>query len=256
MKIFKIIVAVVLLGLLSGFETGYAQSPSDTDLSVQFRQAGMAYQSEDYQKAIELYEGVVRSGSVSGAVYYNLGNSYFKKNQLGRAVLNYERAKRLLPRDNDLNANDHYAVSLIKNGQGPSRESFLVRGLDNYAEYFTLDEVTGVLFFFFFLTGGFYFLGLFLRWPARNYVAAIVLSCGLLFFHGFIFVYKINRQNKSAVAVEAAPAKFEPLENATIYFELPEGEKVKILKAEEGWSKIQRPDGKLGWVKQSAVEKI
>ncbi len=59
-----------------------------------------------------------------------------------------------------------------------------------------------------------------------------------------------------AVAVSAAEAKFEPFQGATTYFRIPEGTEVRVLREQEGWLKIERADGKTGWVAASTVEKI
>ena len=71
-----------------------------------FKAAGDFYRQGDYKNAIH---------SESGAVYYNLANSYFKDGQLGKAILNYERAKRLIPRDGDLGANYKFVLSQVRN---------------------------------------------------------------------------------------------------------------------------------------------
>ena len=60
----------------------------------------------------------------------------------------------------------------------------------------------------------------------------------------------------SAIALQEADSKFEPLENATVHFSISEGEKVKILKTQDGWSKIQRADGKMGWIQEKFIEQI
>ena len=247
--------------LLSGFcsflfiSSAFSQEP-DPQISVQFHDAGVAYKAKDYKKAIELYNGIIKTGLASGPVYYNLGNSYLKSNQWGEAILNYERARRLMPRDADLASNDRYALSQIKNDQGAQKEPWANRLLNPYADFFTLDEMTVILFVCFFLTGMVYFLGLFLKWPASNYTVSIIILCLVLFLNGFIFAYKVGRQKNQAVILKMTPAKFEPLKDATTYFELNPGGRVKILKQESEWMKVRRLDGKEGWVKEDALQKI
>lgn len=55
------------------------------------KEAEVAYTKEDYAKAIELYEGILKSNGESAAVYYNLGNAYYKAGKIAPAILNYER---------------------------------------------------------------------------------------------------------------------------------------------------------------------
>ena len=84
----------------------------------------------------------------------------------------------------------------------------------------------------------------------------ILVCCFFLFFHGFILADKIGRQKNIAIVLTNTPAKFEPLPDASTHFELTPGWKVKVLMKEEDWLKIKRLDGKEGWVKEEAVERI
>lgn len=61
------------------------------------KEAESAYTKEDYKKAIELYEGLLETYGESADIYYNLGNAYYKSNQVAPAILNYERALLLDP---------------------------------------------------------------------------------------------------------------------------------------------------------------
>ena len=78
--------------------SAYAQ---DTAL----KEAEVAYTKEDYAKAIELYEGILKSNGESAAVYYNLGNTYYKAGKIAPAILNYERCLLLDPGDSDARFN-------------------------------------------------------------------------------------------------------------------------------------------------------
>ena len=80
---------------------------------VLFR-ANQAYLNDQYEKAVEQYDAIIRQGHLNGHIFYNLGNSYIRLNQLGQAILNYKRASFFLPRDGDLKANLKYARSLIQ----------------------------------------------------------------------------------------------------------------------------------------------
>ena len=78
--------------------SAYAQ---DTAL----KEAEVAYTKEDYAKAIELYEGILKSNGESAAVYYNLGNAYYKAGKIAPAILHYERCLLLDPGDSDARFN-------------------------------------------------------------------------------------------------------------------------------------------------------
>ena len=78
--------------------TAYAQDAA-------IKEAETAYTKEDYGKAIELYEGILKSNGDSPEIYYNLGNAYYKAGKIASAILNYERALVLDPGDADVRFN-------------------------------------------------------------------------------------------------------------------------------------------------------
>src|SRR5687767_6813193 len=95
----KLIYIIVFLYSLGGF----AKPPlSEHDLLVK---AESAYDSKKYKEAIESYEALLAEGLKSWQVYYNLGNAYYRDKQLGRAIYNYELARKLNPNDEDVRIN-------------------------------------------------------------------------------------------------------------------------------------------------------
>ena len=61
---------------------------------------------------------------------------------------------------------------------------------------------------------------------------------------------------ESIVVGEAVDVKFEPFDKATTFFQLNQGDNVIIIDQENGWRKIKRQDGKIGWVKSDNIEVI
>lgn len=76
--------------------------------------ADSAYNKEDYRRAIELYHQSLEQEGRASDVYYNLGNAYFRNDNLGRAVLNYERALRLDPTNSDARTNLEFVRGRIQ----------------------------------------------------------------------------------------------------------------------------------------------
>lgn len=224
--------------------------------TAKFVKATEAYRQGDYKEAIHLYEEILATGLESGPLYYNLGNSYFKEKRLGKAIVNYERAKRLIPRDSDLSANDEYAFSLVKSYEGMQKLSFLQRILERYCNYFTVNELTIILMSILFIMGTVHLLGLYLRWPKKACIYIIVTLSVFWILNIGIITQRIKDEKGFAVVIETTEAKFEPYLEATTHFELPEGSKIKILKKEGEWLKVKRLDGKVGWSIRGKVEKI
>ena len=243
----KIIVVLLLVG----------SSPlvwATTQISAaKFVKANFDYKNGRYDEAIKSYEEILAGGRASGALYYNLGNAYFQKNALGKAILNYERARRLIPRDPDRRANHQYALSLVKNPSDPGKRSWQ-NILDRSFDLFTLDELALSLLVLIMMTGSLHLLFLYLRWTNRFRLLIFPLLIALIAGSGFFG--KMKSQEGLAVTVAETPAKFEPRQEATIHFDLPEGNQVKVLKTDGVWVKIERPDGKEGWVPRETVAKI
>ncbi|OGX08892.1 MAG: hypothetical protein A2Z88_10085 [Omnitrophica WOR_2 bacterium GWA2_47_8] len=220
-----------------------------------FKAAGDFYRQGDYKNAIQEYESILSRDSESGAVYYNLANSYFKDGQLGKAILNYERAKRLIPRDGDLGANYKFVLSQVRNYSSDLEPAWKV-WLKQLIQSVTEGEYIIALMILYLLTGLVHLSRFFVAGSRKNIMLLCAgLSCVLLILTA-AFVYKINDDNKTAIILKDTDARFEPRENATAHFKLSEGTPVAIQEKEGAWVKISRFDGKLGWVESQAIENI
>lgn len=82
--------------------------------------ADSAYNAGNYQQAVELYQGVMLDAGTSAGAYYNLGNAYYQLGDLGNARLCYERARRLDPRNGDINNNLDYLKSKVEDANRAS----------------------------------------------------------------------------------------------------------------------------------------
>ncbi len=251
----------ILLGWLGGHCQGvHAQDSGSSTLDgraiSQFVSAGLAYRDGRYEEAIRRYEEILQKGRESGALYYNLGNSYFKEGDLGRAVLNYERARRLIPRDSDLNFNYRYVLSQSGQNIVKNAMSFGEGLIDSYIQFYTRAEMLVIIIFLSLLIGIAHLLSLYLKWSVRFQKGIIGVLTAVWILYGSGFIIKIQAERNLAVVVEKTEAKFEPREDATVHFSLNEGAKIKILKIEGGWIKIKRPDGKIAWIPQKVLESI
>ncbi|HNV23468.1 MAG TPA: tetratricopeptide repeat protein [Candidatus Omnitrophota bacterium] len=223
-------------------------------IDARFNQANNFYKEAQYKKAIELYEEILKQGKISGPLYYNLGNAYFKDGQLGRAVVSYQRARQWMPRDSDLKANEQYVEAFIKNNPQGVDRFFVARLSFRYFDAWTLDELAKLNVILYFLALIIFLAGFYLKKKELTFFS-LILGC-LFVFHSYAFIERKQSQENAAVIIQSIEAKFEPMESATTHFSLSEGVKVKILEQEGFWSKIERRDGKKGWVPKSSLEKI
>jgi tetratricopeptide (TPR) repeat protein len=256
---------------------------SDAGALSKFTAAAEAYKAEDYDKAAAAYEEILRGGKESGALYYNLGNSYFKKGSLGKAVLNYERARRLIPRDGDLDFNLEYARQLAptptEGGVGvptpdvsgrdggiepASSQSVILTGEvsprlwrgGQRIRNWTDRELAWALCGLALLLAAAHVSSLYGRWPRRSRRGVAGSLCVLWLLCTGGFVAKLSAETDLAVAVAGTEAKFEPREDATTHFRVTQGTQAKILQVEDSWAKIRRADGKAGWVPEKVFERF
>lgn len=225
-----------------------------SDIKTSFYLANSFYEQANYDEAIKQYNSILESGLESGNLYYNLGNCFFKKQELGRALLNYEKARRLIPKDLDLESNYEYACSLIKDGAVAFGKSLPCKVLNSLFEKFTVDGLTILLSAFYILILVSILISLFLK-PVRKQVLIFAVFMGLFFIAGFIGLKgKIALLHKEAIVIsKQADAKFEPIDKATTHFTLYEGMKVEIISSKDSWYKVKRQDTKSGWVENSAL---
>ncbi len=243
----------VLIVLVTAGWTGAARADDESDAAASFHRANDRYREELYAEAAAIYEQVIEDGHESGAVYYNLGNAYFKLGEKGRAILNYERARRLIPRDPDLRSNLEYARSLT----GPPISGFWVRRQsDRLSGAFSADEITlwtGVFYIAFLVLLA---LRLITRRARQQMNQALWTAGCLLAISVLLAGFKVHDERfvvRGVVTSGPAEARFAPEAKATPHFDLQEGAVVTVLMRETGWAKVQRPDGKAGWMEQKAL---
>ena len=260
MKRFRrhIIVLVAALGALVAVTgVALAQVPSPTDLMAE---ANGQYERGEYTDAAQRYEALIDSGYEDATLYYNLGNAYFKRGDLGRAVLNYLRAEELSPRDADIRANLDLArgraVDHVESGGGS-----LFASVSNVARrWLTVGEM-GVLSLLLWVASALA-LGTLIVWravPRRTAVrnGAIVSSAAtLLSLLLLLSMLYANPNDDSAVIVESTVDVVSgPGEQYETEFTLHSGAQVRLVDSRQGWVRIALPGDDLqGWAPLNAVE--
>lgn len=249
-------IAVLFMAMicLSGCAFYGTESPSVTEI---FYRAGSAYQSGDYDKAISLYEKLRSQEVGGGAFYYNLGNAYLKKGEAGKAIVNYTRAGQYIPRDSDLLANDKYAHTLMKQPDAPARLSPLVRETLRLYGALSLGETIDIFLIIYYLLTAIIIYAVFKRRGIILITVTALIVMAALAIAAIPVIDKINFAQRGAVTVGSViDVKKEPYDEAAVAFPIYAGMKVYVLKEGQRWLKIQRPDGRTGWVPAKGVENI
>lgn len=230
----------------------------------QLQQAQMgdsAYRAGDYTQAVDIYENILHEGFASADLYYNLGNTYYRLEQYGPAILNYERALRLRPgmsdaRENLALANSHTAdrITLLP-------RLFLVNW---YIALITRisPSTWRALTLLFFLIGFVAVAVLVLshNLALRKTSLAVTIVAAVLFILSLILMLASSRHfNARAEAIVMQPSvavKSSPENQSADKLILHEGTKVTISESLSGWYKITLSDGTTGWCQQETIERI
>jgi tetratricopeptide (TPR) repeat protein len=260
-----IIIISIILSISNSFaqdaDSTYADQNIQTELTQQntdensmFDAANKLYNEGKYEDAVEMYEAILDSGKESSFLYYNLGNAYFKQNVLAAAILNYERAYRLNPSDEDINHNLMLARSQIIDKFDEVPEFFLLTIFGKIKSLFAANTWGIIAMFafavFLILVLLFLFAGqLFVR-RLSFWIACIVL---LLSISCKLIENNLRKYDNAIVFVPVLTAKTSPDDSGKDMFLLHEGTKVIIRDNFNDWTKIQLPNGEQGWVISEAI---
>ena len=228
-------------------------------------QVRSAYDAKDYDKAIILLEEEAskqkESGLESAQLYYNLGNAYFRDNNVGKAILNYERAALLAPNDKDIKVNLEFSNTKIQDKFTEKDTFFLMSGLNAVQNLFTSNDWANIsIFLFIILTAClavFFFMQHIVIKKVTFYigiVVAILLICANIF--SFRQKNKIENRQYAIILQKEVPAYNAPNSSYKESFILHSGSKVKINKEDGDWVEVEIISGAVGWVDKDALEII
>ena len=227
-----------------------------------FDEGNRRYQEGDYAGAVELYQRILESGVESGELHYNLGNAWFRLGELGPAILHYERARRIMPRDDDLGANLELARSLTVDRVEPLPGFWLFRVARWWVDLLprpalltvvTLAWLAGMTALVVLVTGRGDFL---LAWSRRAAAAAGVVT--LVF--GLSLVAReldVGRPDEAVIMAEEAPVHSAPSDDdELLIFTVHEGARVRVERRSDAWVEIVLEDGRVGWVRSGQLTLI
>ncbi len=220
--------------------------------------AEKAYETKNYKKAIEAYEQLIKEGYVSSHLYYNLGNSYYRNNQLGKAIYNYERAKKIDPNNADVKNNLTIAYSKTIDKIEVKENFFISAVKTNVLSSFS--TTTWAWFTIGISVLMFVFLYLFFAGPS-TLIKRVSFFVTLVLLVVFFVVYilgnsAVNAKTENNFAVITTPQVkiyTEPSATSTSKFNLHEGTRVKIIELNADWVLIKLENGNEGWLKLTDV---
>jgi len=226
-----------------------------------FSRGNDLYSRGDYAAASEAYRQIAAAGIRNGRVYYNLGNTCFRQNRIGEAILYYEKALKLDPTDPDARENLRFANQRIRD-RIPAEDLPLLLALLERAEHLLrLEQVTSLFLGLYLLCMALaliWILGHGRRWASGAGVAAagaLVLAIGA---GGWMIAQGRERSASSDAIVlqEKVDVLSGPGSENTLLASIHEGTKVRIHNRREEWVQVTLPDGRAGWMRGESLGEI
>jgi len=222
------------------------------------KKAEEAYDQKKYKEAISSYEKLIEGGYRSYELYFNLGNAYYRANAIGKAIYNYELARKIAPTDEDVNINLSIA------------QSKTIDKIDSHENFFISAVKTGLLTAL--STTSWAWLSILLMFVSclcfyvfktaatpviRRFSFIVFVLGGLLFLLSYFFGYSaLNAKNGNKFAIiliTESRILNEPTLNAKFKFSLHEGTKIRVIETNGDWALIKLDNGNEGWLRKSDI---
>ena len=226
-----------------------------------FDKATTLYQKGDYTQAAAVYSSILKSGKESSALYYNLGNTYYKLNNVPESIYYYEKALQLDPENADAKNNLIFANQMKVDAITPLPKTWVRQLSDGIVGLFSAHTwaVLSIIGVFAFVLSFllYYFVG---RTALKRTFFSLMLAF-LFFAIGSYtlahFCHKQVSQTQYAILFDKTVRVFS---DANAYssevMQLHEGTKVEIIEDAKDWVKIRLVNGKTGWTKVNSLRKL
>jgi len=246
---------ILIAGLLLFSLPAFADGPE-----LLFEAGNRSYLDGEYQQALDHYLQVESKGFQSGALFYNMGNVYFKQDQLGLAILYWEKAARLLGDDVDLKFNLQIAQARLLDKLDEEVKLPVWNWFDNFRTHFSVGFLTTLAMVLSFVLFGALAVK---RWLMRDRAARATLR-GLAWLVFALLVVDLAlvgvearsdqlRREGVLIVREAEIISAPAAGTGKLLFTLHEGTKVKVLRELENWTEISIGKKKTGWVRKDQL---
>ena len=233
---------------------------AQTSIDLDWKKAEELYAAKQYVEAADVYADMFQYGE-SAALYYNYANALYKSNQLGLAILNYERALRLDPTNEDVKFNLEFANKMKTDKIEPLERFFLSEWMESLGRLLTSNQWAYASIISFIVALVLVLLYLFGKkvWLRKlSFFSALFLLVFSIFTMVYAFQIKdyIENNPEAIVLAGSVSVKSSPDDSGTEVFVIHEGTKVNVLSTLSTWSEVRLADGNVGWLQSSTIEKI
>ncbi len=256
----SLVAGLILVVALSARSVVYADE--STDLAA-FSAANSLYEAGSYEEAARSYQHLVGLGYEDATLYYNLGNAYYKMDEIGRAVLSYMRARRLAPYDRDIQTNLALARQAVESAVAREAPIPVIVEFAELLPWVSYNLAAGLALTCWIVLAAF---GVACIWSARTRASipvrrvAVAAVIGLVAFGCLAVGHQLSRQHWESVAViTVGPAEVQagPGSRYPTRFKLNAGHEVRLAESRGGWARISIPTTEMqGWIPAAYVETV
>jgi len=226
-----------------------------------FEKGNELYRKDQFQEAIQAYESVLNTNKQSAELYFNLGNAYYKLNEVAPAIYNFEKALLLKPNDKDILNNLAFAQKMQIDEVKEMPEVGFGKILNNitssrHYNSWAWVAVFGSFFMVLFFIGYYFSYRTILK---RTFFGGMFVSVLVLILAIFAAISEKNNEllfRPAIVFDEVLEVKAEPKSDAPNAFVLHEGTKVEVKEDLDNWRKIALPDGTDGWIRKNSIKEL
>jgi tetratricopeptide (TPR) repeat protein len=250
----KVLFFVILVALSGFMKPVWAQS------SDAFQEGNKAYNEGNYSIAIQKYESVLDAGEHSDALYFNLGNAYYKLDDIANSIYYYEKALLLSPEDIEIKENLAFAQNMAIDSISGRTHSGLSNLYSRIVYALTLSQwalLSIVFMMLFVLLYVLFLMGAHAKTKRLAFTLSAVFLAATLASFTLGYSQKVkNDRDLPAIVFQVTSVQSEPNDRGSELFNLHPGTKVQILDELGSWYKIEIADGQQGWLPMQSVNPL
>lgn len=225
-----------------------------------FLLANAAYEKGNFTAASDLYRKAIDEGAVSARLFYNYANSLFRQNQLGMAILYYEKALKLAPEDADIAFNLRFANAQTVDKNPVPESNLLTKVLWAVHSAYSINQGLWVALVLF---AGCFLLALWALYAGGALRSVLItgIVLGALAFLALVpsLLYKVRQQETVRYGIVLTPSLemySGPGDNYQVLTKVHEGTKFEIVEVRGDWASVKLLNGKGGYVRYADLGKV
>jgi len=252
--------ALTLFALLAATLPMQAQNNESSTPKQLFNQGNEYYEQGDYTAAVELYNAILANGQESWEVYYNLGNAYYRLDEMGKSILNYERARQLAPHKREIKDNLALARTKTEDHIEDLPHMFLIEWFHSIVGWMSPKgwrTVFVVLWILLCITAGIFLVSQAHITRKTSFITMVILALLIIFsiINTTFSTRDVSHSHRAVVTAPMVVVKGSPDSKSVDKFVLHEGTCMTITDQQDEWWQIEIGDGKNGWI-SSGAERI